>query len=87
MLRTEDRWRGIGETPHIHANSFVPAGEDACRERVSGYMTRSSIASRRLSLTDDRNMLYQLRRSPLDGTTAVSVQPLDFIARQTCEHG
>ena len=50
-------------------------------ERLCRYITRPAIAEKRLSLTTQGWVRYQLKSPYRDGTTHVVLEPLDFIAR------
>jgi hypothetical protein len=50
-------------------------------ERLCRYISRPAIAEKRLSLTPNGNVRYQLKRPYRDGTAHVIFEPLDFIAR------
>ena len=50
-------------------------------ERLCRYITRPAIAEKRLSLTTQGWVRYQLKTRYRDGTTHVVLEPLDFIAR------
>jgi hypothetical protein len=50
-------------------------------ERLCRYISRPAVAEKRLSLTPNGNVRYQLKTPYRDGTTHVIFEPLDFIAR------
>ena len=50
-------------------------------ERLCRYISRPAISEKRLSLTPNGNVRYQLKTPYRDGTTHVIFEPLDFIAR------
>lgn len=50
-------------------------------ERLCRYLSRSAVSEKRLSLTPNGNVRYQLKTPYRDGTTHVIFEPLDFIAR------
>ncbi len=57
------------------------AGQRQKLERLCRYISRPAIAEKRLSLTPNGNVRYQLKAPYRDGTTHVIIEPLDFIAR------
>lgn len=63
----------------IHANS-VGRDKDAIRRLVS-YVSRPAIATERLKVTNDGELLYELKRAWKNGTTAVKLSPFEFIER------
>ena len=50
-------------------------------ERLCRYISRPAVSEKRLSLTPNGNIRYQLKTPYRDGTTHVIFEPLDFIAR------
>ncbi|MCP4376043.1 MAG: hypothetical protein GY794_07710 [bacterium] len=50
-------------------------------ERVCRYIARPAVSEKRLSLTDDGRIRYELKTRYRDGTTHVFFEPLDFLAR------
>ena len=50
-------------------------------ERLCRYITRPAVSAKRLSLTTQGKVRYELKTSYRDGTTHVIFEPLDFIAR------
>ena len=57
------------------------AGERKKLERLCRYISRPAVSEKRLSLTANGNVRYQLKSPYRDGTTHVIFEPLDFIAR------
>jgi len=49
-------------------------------ERLCRYITRPAIAEKRLSLTKQGMVRYELKTPYRDGTTHVIFEPVDFIA-------
>ncbi len=45
------------------------------------YISRPAVSEKRLSLTPNGNVRYQLKTPYRDGTTYVIFEPLDFMAR------
>jgi len=56
------------------------SGADTGR-RLCRYISRPAVSEKRLSLTSNGNIRYQLKTPYRDGTTHVIFEPLDFIAR------
>ena len=50
-------------------------------ERLCRYVSRPAVSEKRLSLTPNGNIRYQLKTPYRDGTTHVIFEPPDFIAR------
>jgi hypothetical protein len=65
----------------LHAGVAARAGERRKLERLCRYVSRPAVAEKRLSLTPNGNVRYQLKTPYRDGTTRVIFEPLDFIAR------
>ena len=65
----------------LHAGVAAKADERAKLERLCRYITRPAVSAKRLSLTANGNVRYQLKTPYNDGTTHVIFEPLDFIAR------
>lgn len=63
--------------PHVAAR----ADERKKLERLCRYITRPAVSEKRLSLTPNGSIRYQLKTPYRDGTTHVIFEPLDFIAR------
>ena len=65
----------------LHAGVAAKADQRKKLERLCRYISRPAIAEKRLSLTPNGNVRYQLKTPYRDGTTHVFFEPLDFIAR------
>jgi hypothetical protein len=65
----------------LHAGVAAKAHERKKLERLCRYISRPAVSKKRLSLTPNGNIRYQLKTPYRDGTTHVIFQPLDFIAR------
>jgi hypothetical protein len=65
----------------LHAGVAARADERQKLERLCRYISRPAISEKRLSLTPNGNVRYQLKTPYRDGTTHVIFEPLDFIAR------
>ena len=65
----------------VHAGVAAKADERKKLERLCRYISRPAVSEKRLSLTPNGNIRYQLKTPYRDGTTHVIFEPLDFIAR------
>ena len=65
----------------LHAGVAARAPERKKLERLCRYISRSAVSEKRLSLTTNGNIRYQLKTPYRDGTTHVIFEPLDFMAR------
>jgi hypothetical protein len=65
----------------LQADTFVPGGDRLALELLARSITRPPIATKRLSLNDRGQVLYRLRTPFHDGTSVLSFQPTQFIAR------
>ncbi len=65
----------------LHAGVAVKASQRDKLERLCRYITRPAIAERRLSLTNQGKVRYELKTPYRDGTTHVIFEPVDFIAK------
>ncbi|OGC90227.1 MAG: transposase, partial [candidate division Zixibacteria bacterium RBG_16_53_22] len=65
----------------LHAGVAARAQERKKLERLCRYISRPAVSEKRLSLTPNGNVRYQLKTPYRDGTTHVIFEPLDFIAR------
>ena len=74
---------GIGKVAgfSLHAGVAARADERKKLERLCRYIIRPAVSEKRLSLTPNGNIRYQLKTPYRDGTTHVIFEPLDFIAR------
>jgi hypothetical protein len=74
---------GVGKVAgfSLHAGVAARADERLKLERLCRYISRPAISEKRLSLTPNGNVRYQLKTPYRDGTTHVIFEPLDFIAR------
>ena len=64
----------------LHAGVFARADQRDKLERLCRYICRPAVSERRLSLTPNGNVRYELKTPYRDGTTLVIFEPLDFIA-------
>ena len=69
--------RGI----NIHAGVAIPGRDRQRLERLVRYVARPPICRERLEVTPTGSLNYRFKRSWRDGTFAVQLEPLDFIAR------
>ena len=65
----------------LHAGVAIRAGERKKLEKLCRYISRSAVSEKRLSITTNGNVRYQLKRPYRDGTTHVIFDPLDFMAK------
>ena len=74
---------GVGKVAgfSLHAGVSARADERPKLERICRYITRPAVSEKRLSLTPNGNVRYQLKTPYRDGTTHVIFEPLDFIVR------
>ena len=74
---------GVGKVAgfSLHARVAARADERKKLERLCRYISRPAVSEKRLSLTSNGNIRYQLKTPYRDGTTHVIFEPLDFIAR------
>jgi len=66
---------------HCGAGVAARANERDKLERLCRYIARPAISTKRISLTRNGQIRYQLKTPYNDGTTHVIFEPLDFIAR------
>ncbi|MFQ5433552.1 MAG: IS91 family transposase [Anaerolineae bacterium] len=74
---------GVGKVAgfSLHAGVAAKTDERKKLERLCRYISRPAVSEKRLSLTPNGNIRYQLKTPYRDGTTHVIFEPLDFIAR------
>jgi len=65
----------------LHAGVAARADQRAKLERLCRYICRPPVAEKRLSLTPNGNVRYELKTPYRDGTTHVIFEPLDFIGK------
>ena len=65
----------------LHAGIATKANERSKLERLCRYITRPAISTKRLSLTHNGQVRYELKTPWHNGTTHVIFEPLDFISR------
>ena len=73
----------VGETAgfSLHAGVATKANERTKLERLCRYITRPAVSMKRLSLTRNGQVRYELKTPWRNGTTHVIFEPLDFISR------
>ena len=73
---------GVGKVAgfSLHAGVAARADQRQKLERLCRYINRPAISEKRLSLTPNGNVRYQLKTPYRDGTTHVIFEPLDNIA-------
>ena len=67
----------------LHAGVATRAHERDKLERLCRYIARPAVSAKRLSMTRNGQVRYELKTPYRDGTTYVIFEPLDFIARLT----
>jgi hypothetical protein len=65
----------------LHAGVAARADQRDKLERLCRYIARPAVSEKRLSLTANGHVRYQLKTPYRDGTTHVIFNPLDFLAR------
>jgi len=65
----------------LHAGVATKANERAKLERLCRYITRPPVSTKRLSMTRNGRVRYELKTPWRNGTTHVIFEPLDFISR------
>jgi len=65
----------------LHAGVATKAKDRAKLERLCRYITRPAVSTKRLSLTRNGQVRYELKTPWRNGTTHVIFEPLDFISR------
>ena len=65
----------------LHAGVAAEAHESAKLEKLCRYITRPAISEKRLSISPQGRVCYQLKTPWRNGTTHVEWDPLDFIAK------
>ena len=65
----------------LHAGVAARADQRDKLERLCRYISRPAVSEKRLSLTSNGLVRYQLKTPYRDGTTHVFFEPLDFLAR------
>jgi len=65
----------------VHGIRSVDGRDRDALEKLSRYIARPPIAQERLHLLDDGRIRYDLKHVWKDGTKAIVLSPLDFIAR------
>jgi hypothetical protein len=65
----------------LHAGVATKTNERAKLERLCRYITRPAVSTKRLSITRNGRVRYELKTPWRNGTTHVIFEPLDFISR------
>ena len=65
----------------LHAGVATKANEREKLERLCRYITRPPVSTKRLSMTRNGRVRYELKTPWRNGTTHVIFEPLDFISR------
>jgi len=70
----------------LHAGVAAKAHQRHKLERLCRYISRPAVSEKRLSLTPNGNIRYQLKTPYRDGTTHVIFEPLEFMAHLLVRH-
>ncbi len=84
LLEPDNPFSGsVGEAAEfpLHAGLATKANEHSKLERLCRYITRPAISTKRLSLTHNGQVRYELKTSWHNGTTHIIFEPLDFMFR------
>ena len=65
----------------LHAGVIAEVHQRDKLERLCRYVSRPAVSEKRLALTSNGQVRYELKTPYRDGTTHVIFQPLDFIAK------
>jgi hypothetical protein len=65
----------------LHAGVATKANEREKLERLCRYITRPPVSTKRLSMTRNGRVRYELKTPWRNGTTHIIFEPLDFISR------
>jgi len=65
----------------LHAGVATKANEREKLERLCRYITRPAVSTKRLSMTRNGRVRYELKTPWRNGTTHIIFEPLDFISR------
>ena len=65
----------------LHAGVATQVHQRKKLERICRYVARPAVSEKRLALTKDGRVRYELKTPYRDGTTHVIFEPLDFMAR------
>ena len=81
--RPDNRFVDTGQVAgfSLHAGVATKAHERDKLERLCRYIARPAVATKRLSMTRNGAVRYELKTPYSDGTTHVLFEPLDFIAK------
>lgn len=80
---TDDRFSQVAKAGgfSLHAGVATGAHQRKKLERICRYVARPAVSEKRLALTRDGRVRYELKTPYSDGTTHVIFEPLDFMAR------
>lgn len=65
----------------LHAGVAIKTSERKKLERLCRYISRPAVSEKRLAITSQGKVRYELKTPYRDGTTHVIFEPLDFIAK------
>ena len=66
---------------NLHAASMVPALHRGRLEQLVAYMARPPLASDRLTVKENGDLIYQMKRKFADGTQAILLSPMELIEK------
>jgi hypothetical protein len=66
---------------NVHARTHVDGRDRNALERLCRYVARPPVATERLHIQSDGRVRYELKRVWADGTEAIVLDPLSFLAR------
>ena len=76
-----EEWVGKVDGFSLHAGVACKAHDRKKLDRLCRYISRAAVAEKRLSLTRNGMVRYELKTPYRDGTTQVIFEPLDFISK------
>jgi hypothetical protein len=65
----------------LHANTLVPAHRRDQLERLLRYTARGAVSLERLDINTDGDLIYTFTRPWSDGTTGITLSPLELIEK------
>lgn len=79
---TEDRYSQVAKSGgfSLHAGVATLAHQRKKFEHICRYVARPAVSEKRLALTRNARVRYELKTLYRDGTTHVIFEPLDFMA-------
>jgi hypothetical protein len=65
----------------LHANLRIKKHNRDQLENLIGYITRGSVSLSRMSLGEDGNIIYRLKKDWSDGTVALQFSPMELVEK------